>query len=444
MTRPRAHGDAATAPARMLSARSGLVQIFPRDLSKACEVFAVGRSALLGRASEAEIRISDGSVSRRHARVTRRGAALYVEDLSSRHGTFVDARAVSSGGAALEPGSLLRIGDTLLLVSVDVTAYAVAPRQISGAFLGLARDIWGGRAFGEILGQASRVAGLRQALLILGESGSGKEAVARLVHAMRDKPGPFVALNVAAIPDALFESELFGHVRGAFTGALQAHPGAFRQAHGGVLFLDEVGDLRKELQVKLLRAIDQMRVRPVGGTEDVSVDVSIVSATSRDLRAMCDSGDFRADLYYRLAGSVIEVPPLRERLDEIVALALLSVRRAQPGLALEVEAVEALCAHGWEGNVRELEHVMSHAVVSALARDSTTIGLVDLPERLRESRRGEAAPSSGEPTREELCAAMRESGGNAALTAKRLGISRATLYLWFKRLEIDPRLLRTG
>lgn len=443
MTRPRAQDDTASGAERIASPRLGFVRIFPRDPGEACEVFPVGRVALLGRTPEADIRISDGSVSRRQARVSRSGSALHVEDLGSSHGTFVDGRAVGAGGAELEPGSLLRVGETLLLASADVAPYARPPRQISGNFLGLPRDIWGGRAFGEIFAQVSRIAGMRQALLILGESGSGKEAVARLVHALRETPGPFVALNVAAVPEALFESELFGHVRGAFTGAVQAHLGAFRQAHGGVLFLDEVGDLRKELQVKLLRAIDQMRVRPVGGNEDVKVDVNIVAATSRDLRAMCESGAFRSDLYYRLAGAVIEVPPLRERLDELAALALLAARRAQPDLALDVEAVEALCGYEWEGNVRELEHVMSQAVVAALARGSKLVTRADLPARLCEPAPRLALRRS-ELTREELCVAMRANGGNALLTAKRLGVSRATLYLWFKRHEIDPRLLRTG
>jgi DNA-binding NtrC family response regulator len=425
------------------AATLGLVQIFPRQLEAPCEVFPVSRTAVVGRAVEVDIRIADGSVSRRHARVGRNGLGLRVEDLGSSHGTFVDGRRVGSGGAELQVGSLLRVGETLLLASADIATYTLPPRQISGSFLGLARDVWGGAALTDVFAQASRLASLSQSVLILGESGSGKEAVARLVHALRDKPGPFVGINVAAIPEPLFESELFGHVRGAFTGAVQSNLGAFRQAHGGVLFLDEIGDLKRDLQVKLLRAIDQMRVRPVGASEDVPVEVRIIAATSRNLPAMCEADAFRADLYYRLAGALIVVPPLRERRDEVVALTLLTLRRLEPSFRIEVDAVEMLCRYGWEGNVRELEHAVNQAVVLALSRGGRVLACRDFSARVQQQAAGEAEQlRPSDLTREQLCTVMQGAGGNAMLAAKRLGISRASLYLLFKRHAIEPGALR--
>jgi DNA-binding NtrC family response regulator len=424
---------------------AGLVQIFPRRIDAGCEVYPIARHATLGRAAESDIRVMDPCVSRQHARLSRRGSRLHVEDLGSSHGTFVDGEAVGGGGADLPDGSLLRMGETLLLASRELEPYAQPLRRLSAAFLGLPRDVWGGRAFGEVFAQASRIASLPQPVLILGESGSGKEAVARVIHALRERAGPFVALNVAAIPEPLFEAELFGYVRGAFTGAVQASPGAFREANGGVLFLDEIGDLRNDLQVKLLRALDEMRVRPLGSSESIPVDVRIIAATSRDLVAMRDSKAFRADLYYRLAGAVIEVPPLRERCDEIVALAQVMLARDHSDIALNVEAAEALCTHTWEGNVRELEHTIHRAAVSVRARAGSVLTRADLPQVLQPPLIPELRPSlPAAISREQLCAAMQESGGNALQTAKRLGISRATLYLWFKRHAIDPRALRAG
>jgi transcriptional regulator with PAS, ATPase and Fis domain len=257
------------------------------------------------------------------------------------------------------------------------------------------------------------------------------------LHALRPKPGPFVAINVAAVPDQLFESELFGHVRGAFTGAIHAKDGAFVEANGGVLFLDEVADLDPDLQVKLLRALDQLRVRPVGARSEIAVDLRVITATSRDIVGMCEDGRFRADLYYRLSGAVLKTPPLRERKDEIMALASLALARSAPQLRLGIRAAEALGLGHWSGNVRELEHAIAQAALAALSRNGHEVQVGDLPEQLQKP------PRVDEPiTPERLREVMSSVGGNALQAAKRLGVSRATLYVWFRRYELSPRDLR--
>jgi transcriptional regulator of acetoin/glycerol metabolism len=418
---------------------AGLVQIFPRSLDAAPSTWGVRRSAVLGRSRDVDVRIDDSHASRRQAELRSVESGFRVSDLGSRHGTFVDGKPTEADGTLAAFGSVLRAGDTLLLAVEDVTRYQTPLRRVGGGFLGTQRDVIAGPVLWEAWQQATRVAALPHPVLIQGESGSGKEAIARLLHATRETKGPFVALNVAAIPEGLFESELFGHVRGAFTGAVGPRLGAFREAFGGVLFLDEVADLAIDLQVKLLRTIDQMTVRPLGASDEVPVDVRLVAATSRDLREACARGTFRLDLYYRLAGIVIEVPPLRERRDDIVALAL-SMLHAEGGKhELSTLAAEALVLAGWEGNVRQLHHAITQASVRALSSDRSRILLEDLSDL------GPEGPGIGTKyTKTEVETAVRSAAGNVSLAAKALGVSRATLYNLFRRHGIDPVTLRAG
>jgi two-component system NtrC family response regulator len=324
-----------------------------------------------------------------------------------------------------------------LLVSEDVTPFADPMRRISASFLSLQQDVIAGPELRRVWQQAAQVAALTHPVLILGESGSGKEAVARMIHAMRESPGPFVALNVAAIPEGLFESELFGHVRGAFTGANAARSGAFLQASGGVLFIDEVGDLRPDLQGKLLRALDQMSVRPLGGDRDVPVTARVVAATSHDLKQRCAEGGFRLDLYYRLSGIVIEVPPLRERRTDILALAHSFLQQERTRLRLSPGAAEALLLASWRGNVRELHHVVARASVNAISAGCDEILVEHVPEL--------ELLAADDDTRLSVAtieAALAEALGNASQAAKKLGVSRSTLYNVLKRAGIDPSTLR--
>ena len=226
-------------------------------------------------------------------------------------------------------------------------------------------------------------------VLIEGEPGAGKELVARAIHRTSDRAsGPFMALNCAAIPDGLMESELFGHRRGAFTGALEDNPGLFRAASGGVVFLEEIGDMPLAMQAKLLRAIEEREVTAVGDTRPHKIDVRILSATNRDLQAAIDDGSFRKDLYYRLAVLTIRVPPLRQRREDIPSLTALFLERATTQnrkriQGLEQEVLELLTNAEWPGNVRQLQNEVERAVV--LARDGDVISLRHLSPELKSS-----------------------------------------------------------
>ena len=232
----------------------------------------------------------------------------------------------------------------------------------------------------------ARSAGRDVTVLLTGESGTGKEVAARAIHSESGRAGgPFIAINCGAIPEGIIESELFGHERGAFTGADSARRGVFEEADGGTLFLDEIGELRADLQVRLLRVLQERQVQRVGASTTRDVDVRIVAATNRDLPERVESGEFRADLYYRLAVFPVELPPLRERDDDVLVLAKAFLRRiaSEQGQLLESwtrAAASALLAHSWPGNVRELQNVMERAVI---LEDSGNITLASLPPHIR-------------------------------------------------------------
>jgi two-component system response regulator AtoC len=238
----------------------------------------------------------------------------------------------------------------------------------------------------DALGVATKVAPHESPVLLSGQSGTGKELVARLIH--RESPraeGPFVAVNCGAIPENLLESEFFGHVKGAFTGAERDRVGLFETARGGTLFLDEVGELPPSLQVKLLRVLQEREVRPVGGNQTISVDVRIVAATNRDLEDAVTDGAFRQDLFYRLAVVPIHLPALARRAEEIPELARHFLERHQERMGLRVEgispeAMELLLSYPWPGNVRELENVLERALVLT---EGPRVGVQDLPSQVR-------------------------------------------------------------
>ncbi|MCB9689409.1 MAG: sigma-54-dependent Fis family transcriptional regulator [Alphaproteobacteria bacterium] len=286
-------------------------------------------------------------------------------------------------------------------------------------------------AMGRLRDRVARMGPLEGTVVIHGETGTGKERVARGLHAAsRRADGPFVAVNCATLPEALAESELFGHVRGAFTGAVTDQPGLLRQADGGTLFLDEIGDLPAAVQPKLLRALEERSVRPVGGGREVPVDVRVIAASHRDLAADVEAGRFREDLWFRLAELELEVPPLRERTDDVpeLAEAFLEQTVATEGLrvtAFSDEAMGCLCAWSWPGNVRELRHVVYQA--AALA-DGPTIGLDDLPPRLLRPHAEIAAPTLDHVERAHIERVLASVGGNRTAAARILGVDRKTLY----------------
>jgi two-component system response regulator HydG len=273
-------------------------------------------------------------------------------------------------------------------------------------------------------------------VLITGESGSGKERIARLLHDESTRAaGPFIAVNCGAITETLLEGELFGHARGAFTGATHDRPGLFEAANGGTLLLDEVGEVSPGMQVKLLRALQEREIRRVGENKSRKVDVRIVAATNRDLALGVVDGNFRQDLYYRLKVVELRVPPLRERRDDILPLArvlladaALRMQRKISGLA--PGAADQLLRYEWPGNVRELENAMERA--AALARTSR-VELEDLPEEIRQALPKPVAISGtvrplDEVEKEYILAALKLNGGNQTQTAEMLQIGSATLY----------------
>ena len=290
-----------------------------------------------------------------------------------------------------------------------------------------------------------RVAGSDATVLLLGESGTGKEVLAQSLHDASKRKGRFVAINCAAIPEALLESELFGYERGAFTGATKTTVGKIETAHGGTLMLDEIGDLPMPLQAKLLRFLQERSIERLGGRQEIAVDVRIVGATHQDLKAKIAQGLFREDLFYRLAEIVVDIPPLRDRVGDAVLLSHAFLRRfsseqRRPILRLADDAIRAVEGHRWPGNVRELQNVMKRASIMA---DGDRITADDLNLPLPAG--GEAAAEEPElnlravrerAERQAVVAALARTDGNIAKAADLLGVSRPTLYDLMSRLGV--------
>lgn len=294
----------------------------------------------------------------------------------------------------------------------------------------------------------NQVAASESTVLLQGESGTGKELLAREIHRLSKRGhGPFVSINCAALPEGLLESELFGHVRGSFTGAVRDKDGLFRVADSGTFFLDEVSETSPAIQVKLLRVLQEREIVPVGGSRPIKVDVRLVSATNADLATLVEQGKFRSDLFYRLNVIPIAIPPLRERGEDILLLAeyfiAINCRRSgRPLIELSERAKQALTAYHWPGNVRELENAMERAVVVS---DSVKIEIDNLPQEVVEVINGKASTPThkiGEGTLREreieaISRALEEAGGNKKMAAKRLGIHYATLYRKIKQYGLE-------
>ena len=325
-------------------------------------------------------------------------------------------------------------------------------RELKGRLEGIASTdiIAASEEMREVLGLVARAAPSRASVLIYGESGTGKEVIARAIHgASPRKEGPFVAVNIAAIPEQLVESELFGHEKGAFTGATGRHIGRFERATNGTLFIDEVGDMPLAGQVKLLRVLQEGKIERVGGGEEVPVDVRVVAATHRNLEESIHAGEFREDLFYRLNVVRIHIPPLRRRKADIPPLVEHFLKKYaemndKPVEGIGREAMDLLMKYPWPGNVRELENAIESAVV--LARTSV-IGPKDLPPAVREGSEGQlhgglaAEDDPGLPLperlerleKQEVLRALEESGGNRSEAARKLGMSEKNIRDRLKR-----------
>jgi transcriptional regulator with GAF, ATPase, and Fis domain len=321
----------------------------------------------------------------------------------------------------------------------------------------------------QVLKMVQRLGPYKASVLIHGESGTGKELVARALHTLGPVPkGPFVTFNCSNLVESLAESQLFGHVRGAFTDAREDSLGYFRSANGGTLFLDEIGELPLRLQPKLLRAVETHEVQPVGSANSYKVDIRLIAATNRDLRAMVKAGEFRDDLYYRLSATAILVPPLRERREAIEALAIHFTEHYNRLFGKQIRllsrrAVAALAAYDWPGNVREFAHAMQSAV---MLTDGDRLCVGDLPEHLWhenvvngdqtadeavfENLEVGAIPPArfslddviNKASKTALLHALRETGGNCHRAAQLLGVSRYTIYRMIARYGLSTSRAR--
>jgi len=328
------------------------------------------------------------------------------------------------------------------------------------------RIVGSSRAMHDVLDATLRCSGVVSPVLLLGETGVGKEMVARAIHENSPrKDNPFVAVNCGALPDTLIESELFGHAKGAFTGAISDRIGLFREADGGTLFLDEVGDIKLELQVKLLRALEEGMIRSVGDNKTFPVDVRIISATNHELKALVDQKRFRHDLYYRLAVIPIFVPPLRDRKEDILPLVNHFVKKQINTHGIQAkrpnrEALKVIINYSWPGNIRELENAIEYALTMARGEELTPedFPMQNLawnsptPEPVANLQAPDPAPKKTMPSymslrvleeekidkeREKVFEALRLHDGNRTLAAKELGISKSTLWRKIKRTQLD-------
>jgi len=379
---------------------------------------AEGEHIIVGSDAHADLRVFDRSVSGRHCALRVEGGRVEVEDLGSKNGVYVGGARVER--ACLGPGAAFVIG-RVVLSSRPSTKQGLLDEDDSPC--SLPGVIGASLAMRRVVREAMRFASVKGPVLLRGETGTGKDILARAIHAvgLRQKK-PFVPLNVGTLPRELADSELFGHERGAYTGAHSARDGAFVEANGGSLFLDEIAELTPDLQVKLLRVLEDGEVRAVGGRGVRRVDVRVISATWAPLHRRVAEGLFRQDLYQRLAVFVIDVPPLRERRSDIPLLAarfLAEIEHEVGPRELSASALARLASYGWPGNVRELRNVLYRA---ALASSGRVIGGQDIAESLDLASGPQRMALSADQAR----AVVNGHGGNVSAAARQLGLARST------------------
>jgi DNA-binding NtrC family response regulator len=381
----------------------------------------------IGRDETANLRLEGTGVSRLHAELYRQGPLYVIRDLGSTNGTWLAGRRVEH--APIAPGAVVRVGEW---IGVFDQCAEDAPE-----FGELAPGLFGGAAMAKLLAPLQRAAKSNLPVLLIGETGTGKERLARATHFLSGRAGPFLAVNCGALPEQLAEAELFGYRRGAFTGAERASPGYFRAAHGGTLFLDELPELSPALQAKLLRVLEDGQVTGLGESTSVGVDVRVVSAGQKSLRDLVALGRMRQDLSARLSGLEVRIPTLAERRADVPRLfsQFLSQQTGGRPPAVEARLVEALCLHGWPENVRELELVTRRLL--AVHGHEPTLRRQHLPSELAaliEERAGDQRQSAPPPPdrREYDLARLKQelaaNGGNVKAAAGALGISRQRVY----------------
>jgi transcriptional regulator with GAF, ATPase, and Fis domain len=356
------------------------------------EVFVDRECFRIGKSPDNDLVLADATVSRDHCEIVRDERGYLLRDLSSTNGTLLDGAEIRE--VYLRAGAVISVGRVELKVRPFAERIELLPSE-HAAF----GDLCGQQpAMREVFGLLERLAPTDATMLIGGETGTGKDLLARAVHGASPRArGPFIVVDCGAVVSNLIESELFGHEKGAFTGAVDQRKGAFELAHKGTLFLDEIGELPLELQPKLLRALESRRIRRVGSERELAIDIRVLAATHRDLKLEVQRGHFREDLYFRLAVVPIFLPPLRERRDDIglIARALLARICAETSpeavpLALGNDALQSLQSHDWPGNVRELRNVLERSALMARALGHDELRVLGLPSLTAADK---AAPS---------------------------------------------------
>ncbi|HEY3493728.1 MAG TPA: sigma 54-interacting transcriptional regulator [Polyangiaceae bacterium] len=402
-----------------------LLEVEGPDISLVVELER-GRALVLGSGPRSDVRLGDRAVSARHCSVLVGEAGVEVEDLGSRNGVYFGAARLGRALLA-EAGAGFVLGrTTVTLRSKDDGERAFEAPRIPGLIGSSAPML-------RVAEEVVRHARSRASVLVQGESGTGKDVVARALHTLSGRTGEYVPLNVGAFPDALCDSELFGHRRGAYTGAVTSRAGAFEAAHKGTLFLDEVAELSAAAQVKLLRVVEDGAVRPIGASQAVQVDVRVVSASWASLGERVREQRFRSDLFHRLATVTITLPPLRKRKSDIPLLARVLLGRLAADVGereLSAAALERLLEYSWPGNVRELSAVLYRAAM--LANGLQILGChIELPDA--------GTPRPAGPRRGAACARdlLAEHGGNVSAAARAAGVPRSTFRSWLERSRGD-------
>jgi sigma-54 dependent transcriptional regulator, acetoin dehydrogenase operon transcriptional activator AcoR len=421
--------------------RAGLVILYAEEHGQLSSTFPFDTDVVLaGREAEAStIVIPQKAVSRVHARFAREDTSWTLRDLDSRNGIVVNGRKIRE--VCLSEGDEVRIGDALFkFVARGIDEFA--PYRLDRV-AAVQSEVVGGLAMARVSAELATLARSDLPVLIIGETGTGKELAARAVHAETRRDGPMRAINCAAIPANLVESELFGHKKGAFSGATADSVGVLRSADGGTLLLDEIGDMPLEAQAKLLRVLETREVVPVGSVRGDIVDVRIVAATHRDLRACVDAGTFRGDLFARLNGSMIRLPPLRERKEDVFPLVRHFLAAAgAPTRHVTFGFMLSLLHYDWPFNVRELQGVVKRAVALA---GSAVLDARQLPETIvgAMTSYGEPADDEGTPARPPTAREPRPLDatlerllvahhGNVSAVARELGKDRALVNRWIR------------
>jgi transcriptional regulator with GAF, ATPase, and Fis domain len=447
--------------------KPGLVLLYARNFEQFPPAYPFAKPlVVIGRDAPTDVCIPEQAVSRQHASIAFDGSRWVLSDLGSRNGTMVDGSFVS-GPVELEHLHEIRVGDALFKFVANnadrYTAYRIDGRITAERRARAIAGLVGGWQMDQIAADLERLAPTQLSCVIMGETGTGKEVAARELHRVSGRKGSMQAINCAAIPQNLLESELFGYRRGAFSGADRDKPGLIKLADGGTLFLDEIGDMPLEAQAKLLRVLQSREVFPLGATAAERVDVRVVCATHRDLTQYVREGKFRGDLFARVSEHVVKLPSLRERKEDVYQLARLFVARyGRPDLSFGFSFIVALLHYDWPFNVRELESCVKRAVALA---EGEVIDVPQLPDvistlmrdygaRPSPTSHGEGGPRESRthiptapppasssrrppPTESELRELLIRHRGNIAAVGRELGKERMQIHRWMKRFGIS-------